>query len=61
MYAPIFIQDERTESIPLLLEKIDIENAIDKFNQISLIELSYDLAKMTVTGALYIAAKYKPF
>jgi hypothetical protein len=61
MYAPIFIQDERAEPIPLLLEKIDIENAFNKFNQISLTGLSYDLAKMTITGALYIATKYKLF
>jgi hypothetical protein len=61
MYASIFIQDERAEPIPLLLEKIDIENAINKFNQINLTGLSYNLAKMTVTGALYLATKYKPF
>ena len=61
MYASTFIQGERAESIPLLLEKIDIENAINKFNQINLTGLSYNLAKMTVTGALYLATKYKPF
>jgi hypothetical protein len=45
LYKAIFIQEERAESIPLLMEKVDIEDAIDKFNQINLTGLSYNLAK----------------